>query len=37
MKVVDMQSYASVEDTVVAKESPAEIYRSSVAVDYDTE
>ena len=35
MKVLDMKNDASREDIMLVKESPVEIYRSSIAVDYD--
>jgi hypothetical protein len=37
MKVLDMKIDASREDIMVVRESPVEIYRSSIAVDYDPE
>jgi hypothetical protein len=37
MKALDMKNYTSREEILVVKESPVEIYRSSIAVDYDPE
>jgi hypothetical protein len=37
MKVLDMKNDASREDVLVVRESPVEIYRSGIAVEYDPE
>jgi type III restriction enzyme len=37
MKVLDMKNDASREDILVVRERPVEIYRSSIATDYDPE